>query len=153
MKFVLLINLKLWTIANYFSLKIAEHEHFSANKCENANFVLLAFSYLLAEKISCSAELSMKKVFITSGPGPNVLFAYDIKVLFWNCNFSGAVSNQWDNICKMLNMITAARLPLTSKTNSFCTKISVSTDLSKTCLMIDNVDNNNILVLRMITVD
>ena len=25
-------------------------------------------SYLLAEKISCSAELSMKKVFITLGP-------------------------------------------------------------------------------------
>ena len=28
----------------------------------------MAFSYLLAEKISCSAELSMKKVFLTSGP-------------------------------------------------------------------------------------
>ena len=31
--------------------------------------LLLAFSYLLAEKISCSAELSMKKSFITSGSG------------------------------------------------------------------------------------
>ena len=30
---------------------------------------MLAFSYLLAEKISCLAELSMKKSFITSGPG------------------------------------------------------------------------------------
>ena len=31
---------------------------------------LLAFSYLSAEKISCSAELSMEKGFITLGPGP-----------------------------------------------------------------------------------
>ena len=53
--FVLLINFKLQTIANSFLLNIAEHEHFSANKDENSN-------YLLAEKISCSAELSMKKV-------------------------------------------------------------------------------------------
>ena len=60
MKFVLQINLKLLTIANSFLLNIAEHENFSANKYENAN--ILAFSYLLAEKMSCSAELSMKKV-------------------------------------------------------------------------------------------
>ena len=41
MKFVLLINLKLLTIsiANAFLLNIAEHEIFSANKYENANFV------------------------------------------------------------------------------------------------------------------
>ena len=69
MKFVLLINLRLLTIANSFLLNIAEHEMFSADKYENANYMaqcrenLLAFSYLLAEKISCSAELSMKKVF------------------------------------------------------------------------------------------
>ena len=42
-----------------FFANIAEHEIFSANKYEN---LLLAFSYLLAEKISCSAKLSMKKV-------------------------------------------------------------------------------------------
>ena len=60
MKFFLLINLKLLTIANSFLLNIAEHENFSVNKYENAN--LLAFSCLLVEKISCSAELSMKKV-------------------------------------------------------------------------------------------
>ena len=30
--------------------------------------LLLAFSYLLAEKISCSVELSTKNSFITSGP-------------------------------------------------------------------------------------
>ena len=38
MKFVLLINLKLLTIANSFLLNIAEHENFSANKYENANY-------------------------------------------------------------------------------------------------------------------
>ena len=37
MKFVLLINLRLLTIAN-FLLNMAEHEHFSANKYENANY-------------------------------------------------------------------------------------------------------------------
>ena len=57
MKFVLLINLRLLTIANSFLLNIAEHENFSASKYENANY-----SYLLAEKISCLAELSMKNV-------------------------------------------------------------------------------------------
>ena len=61
MKFVLLIKLKLQTIANSFLLNKDEHENFSANKYENAK-CCLAFSYLLAEKISCSDELSMKKV-------------------------------------------------------------------------------------------
>ena len=37
MKFVLLINLKLLTIARSFLLNIAKHEIFSANKYENAN--------------------------------------------------------------------------------------------------------------------
>ena len=37
MEFGLLINLKLLTIATSFSLNIAEHENFSANKNENAN--------------------------------------------------------------------------------------------------------------------
>ena len=37
MKFVLLINLKLLTVANSFLLNIAEYENFSANKYENAN--------------------------------------------------------------------------------------------------------------------
>ena len=35
MKFVLLINLKLLTIANSFLLNIGEHENFSANKYGN----------------------------------------------------------------------------------------------------------------------
>ena len=63
MKFVLLIDLKLLSTANYFLLNIAEHESFSADKYENANY-----SYLLTKKISCSAELSMKKMFYNLGP-------------------------------------------------------------------------------------
>ena len=38
MKFFLLINLKLPTVANSFKLYIAEHENFSSNKYENANY-------------------------------------------------------------------------------------------------------------------
>ena len=38
MKFFMLINLRLVTIANSFLLNIAEHENFSANKYESANF-------------------------------------------------------------------------------------------------------------------
>ena len=38
MKNVLLINLKFLTIAKSFLLNIAEHENFSANKYENANY-------------------------------------------------------------------------------------------------------------------
>ena len=66
MKFVLSKLLKLPTIAISFLLNKAEHENFSASKHE----LLLAFSYLLAEKISCStvsAELSMKKMFYHLG--------------------------------------------------------------------------------------
>ena len=37
MKFFMLINLKLLTIADFFLLNIAENEIFSANKYENAN--------------------------------------------------------------------------------------------------------------------
>ena len=44
MQFVLLINLKLLTFVNSFSLNIAEHETF------------LEFSYLSEKKSSCSAE-------------------------------------------------------------------------------------------------
>ena len=43
-------NLRLLIFANSVLLNTAEHENFSANK------------YLLAEKVSCSAELRMKKV-------------------------------------------------------------------------------------------
>ena len=53
-----LINLKLLTIANLFLQNIAKHENFSATKYENA----------VTENISCSAELSIKYSFITTGP-------------------------------------------------------------------------------------
>ena len=38
MKFVLQTIIKLQTIANSFLLNIAEHENFSANKYEKANY-------------------------------------------------------------------------------------------------------------------
>ena len=43
-------------------LNSAEHENFSAYKYEKAN--KLAFSYLLAEKVSCSAMISKKEFAI-----------------------------------------------------------------------------------------
>ena len=46
---------------NSFLLNIDEHENFSANKYENANYFQI-FSYLITEKISSSAELSMKEL-------------------------------------------------------------------------------------------
>ena len=52
MKFVLLIILKLVTFVNSVLLNLAEHENFSANKYKSANYCSLA------EKISCSVELS-----------------------------------------------------------------------------------------------
>ena len=61
MNYVLLINHKLLTIANSWFLNIAELDIFFANKYENA------FSYLLAEKISYSAEKSMEKVLQPRG--------------------------------------------------------------------------------------
>ena len=41
MKFVLLINLKLFKFANSFFLNVAEHERVFANKYENANCYLV----------------------------------------------------------------------------------------------------------------
>ena len=59
MKFFMLINLRLLTISTSFLLTIAEHENFSAN---NKKMPTIVGIFILAEKISCSAELSMKKV-------------------------------------------------------------------------------------------
>ena len=56
---------------NFCLRNITEHKNISANIYEKKSQLLLAFSYLLAEKISCSVELSMKK-FITPGPGQMV---------------------------------------------------------------------------------
>ena len=64
MKFVLLINIKLLTIANSFLLNIAEHKIYLLIDMNMLTVVgMLVFSYLLMEKISCSAELSMKTVY------------------------------------------------------------------------------------------
>ena len=61
MKFVLLLNLQLLTIANSSLLNVDEYEHFSSNRYEKC-LLLLAFSHLFAEKISCSGEFRMKKI-------------------------------------------------------------------------------------------
>ena len=95
------IKKKILIIENNFLLNIAEHENFSANKYENAN-------YLLAEKISCSAELSKSKnlyylgawcvkvfwprlarakVLKVSGPGPEVIKLFRAQ-LSWAWNLS-----------------------------------------------------------------
>ena len=59
-KFVLLIYRKLPIIANSFLRNIAEYVIFSANKYENANKV--GIFLFISREISCSAELSTKKV-------------------------------------------------------------------------------------------
>ena len=64
MKFVLLINLKLLTIANSFLLIIAEHENFSANKYENVGI----FIFISRENFMLSWVEHEVKSFINSGP-------------------------------------------------------------------------------------
>ena len=49
----------------FFILNSTEHENFSANKYENA-YNSWHFSYLLAEKFSCSAMFSKKEFGIVS---------------------------------------------------------------------------------------
>ena len=79
-KFVLLINLKILTVANSFLLNSAEHENLFLYIWKRQ--LLLAFSYSLAEKISFSAELSMN-FFITSGFGHHWTWAPCVT----SCNF------------------------------------------------------------------
>ena len=57
-------------------LNSAEHEIFFSNKYENA--ILLAFSYLLAEKFSCSAMFSKKEFAFVS----NLRFINNRKFMF-----------------------------------------------------------------------
>ena len=65
----MLVNLKLHVlvIAICFLLNIAEHENFSANKYENANY-RRNFHIYYQRNFSCSTELSTKKSVINSGP-------------------------------------------------------------------------------------
>ena len=70
----LLINIKMPTIVGILTLtsgKIAFYAYLSLKK---PNFLI--FLYYRAFKIICSTELSMKKSFITSGPGPEVIFNF-----------------------------------------------------------------------------
>ena len=66
MEFALLINLRLLTIANSFLLNIAEHENFSCNKYENANYIGI-FIFITRENFMPS-RVKHEKSFITSGP-------------------------------------------------------------------------------------
>ena len=54
MKFVLLINIKLLTIANSFLQNNAEHENFSVNKYENANNIVGIFIFSSREILMLS---------------------------------------------------------------------------------------------------
>ena len=65
MKFVILINLKLLTNANYFLLNIVSMK---ISLLINMKMLTSVRIFILAEKFSCSAELSMKKSFINSDP-------------------------------------------------------------------------------------
>ena len=71
MKFVLIVNLKLLTIANTFLLNIVEHENFSANKYENANYCYINF--IISREKFIRSRIEHEKSFITLGPGPLLL--------------------------------------------------------------------------------
>ena len=66
MKFVLLINLKLLTIANSFLLDIAKLENFSSNKYENAKY---CWYFHIYQQTNIHAQLSWawKKIYNLGG--------------------------------------------------------------------------------------
>ena len=68
MKFVLLINLKL-LITKSLLLDFAEHETFSANKYEKANYYW--HFPIFSSKIFMIIRVEHEKSLITSGPGLN----------------------------------------------------------------------------------
>ena len=59
MKVSLLINMKMPTVVDMFLL--ISRENFMHENLSVINTIMLAFSYSLAEKKSCSAELRMNK--------------------------------------------------------------------------------------------
>ena len=62
-----LINLKLSTVENSFLLNKAEHENFSANRYENANYCWYIFIFINRGNFMLSS-VEHEKGFITSGP-------------------------------------------------------------------------------------
>ena len=69
MKFVLLIKLKVFTIANSFLLNIADNENFSANIYEVPTIVgIIIFK---SREIFMLSLVEHEKYFITSRPGPS----------------------------------------------------------------------------------
>ena len=69
MKFVLLINLKLLTVAESFLVNISEHENFSANK-----YVVGIFMFINRENFMLS-WVEHEKGFITLGLGIQFLYS------------------------------------------------------------------------------
>ena len=67
MKFFLLINVKMPTNIGTSAFMSGKNSILGLSDPEK-KLKFLIFSYLLAFKFSCSAELSMKKSFITLGP-------------------------------------------------------------------------------------
>ena len=67
MIFLLLINLKLLTIANY----IAEHENFFANKYENAKYIVGIFK--ISKEIFVFSRVKHEKRVCNHGPGFDII--------------------------------------------------------------------------------
>ena len=66
MNFVLLINLKLLTIAKSFLLNIAEHENFSANKYDNVGiFIFISRENFMLSRVEHEKSLiTLEPVFL-----------------------------------------------------------------------------------------
>ena len=67
MKFIMLLNFKMLTIVGILTFKAENTAPESFKSRKNLNFSV--FYFLSAFEISCSVELSMKKVYITLGSG------------------------------------------------------------------------------------
>ena len=63
MIFILQINLKLLTIANFFFLNVAEHENFSANKYENADYIMVGIFIYIRRKFHTRLSWAWKKFY------------------------------------------------------------------------------------------
>ena len=65
----LLINIKMPTVVGILIFMSTKNSILCLSELKKKNTDFMVFLYLWAFKISCSAELSMKKGFITSRPG------------------------------------------------------------------------------------
>ena len=102
MKIFMLINLKLLAMPNSLLLNIAEHENFSANKYENANYSLV---FISRENFMLS-WVEHENSFITSGPD---CIDAQVRLSFMYAHMSEStpsyVSPHWLNSCSSTNLI------------------------------------------------